>query len=163
MRRAARFVIVCAMFIAPVCAAQDRNTLRGLSTVSVTASVDTTQDATRTCGLSDVDLKTAAEFVLQQSRLKLADVGAQAEFQVRAEVVKHEAVNGMTLGCIVILSVGLVAPMNGVTAWGNKVNVGYLWGGSSGGWTQLATMRKEAADLVTSATTRFVVEWAKQN
>ena len=80
--------------------------LRGLKTVAVTARLEMTGDPMRSCQVTDTALKSAAESAVQQSPLKLIEVGADAQLQFIVIVHSVMVREGLPPGCYA--SVGMV-------------------------------------------------------
>ena len=171
----AKTAVACASFVAASWCLADSNeweVLRGLKVVSVSASINSPsfeQSEVRECGLVDTgQFKPAAEFVLQRSRIKVTEPrGAQATFTVNVVVDPiHSTTNGRTnlMGCTVDVNVILSAPINGITAWGGKVDQAVLFEVREHFATgAIGSIPGEISDTVTSLTKAFVVEWSKRN
>jgi hypothetical protein len=141
----------------------DPEALRGLKAVYVVAASYVSTDA-QECSVSESSLKTAAEFVVEQSQLKLTDPNAaQAVLSVTAagSPVRDAAGKLEVCNIIVLVSVGTV--IRGVTAWGTRVRSAEIWRQYTQVSAPPATVTAKTVDAVTDFAKALVVDWGKLN
>jgi hypothetical protein len=112
--------------------------------------------------VSDASLKTAAEFVIQQSRLKLVNGQANAVLHILA-VLMPIHVQEAAIGCVVTVRVTLHASTDATTVWGANVPQIIVWMNGDLMSGPPSTIAAQTAESVTTVTKQFVVDWAKQN
>jgi hypothetical protein len=163
-------LIMCTAFACPWCLSQPVSwdeALRGLNGIIVLVSLASATgkaEDIRACGLDDTTLKTAAEFVLQQSKLKLQEASAaQASFAIIVWVIPNRMGERLT-ACSLVVETSVNTRINAATAWGTVKNVGFtVWRSYQMVTGPVDRLAAEASNAVTDNAKSFVVAWAKQN
>jgi hypothetical protein len=125
--------------------------------------VDSTPDP-GVCKVSDATLKTEAEFVIQQSRLKLVEASKSHARLVIQLAILSLGTPGSSTGCAAAVSAQLVAPIAGTTNWSNTTTAqATFWSSTRILAAQPERFASLADKIVTDTVKLFVVEWAKQN
>ena len=165
MRRAVSALVASSVFVASSCFADGFDALRGLKAIRVVADISSVgrPEDVGACGLTEASVKIAAEFALQQSRLKLVEANAaQATFYVLVILIPIRTTDGALPACAYALDMGLTGPVTGKTSWGGNVIRAPVYRALYAG-SGSPPISAPVSQAVTDQTKGFVVEWAKVN